>query len=408
MSKLESMIRSCAANKPSKKTARHLITLRTRKSYNRCLKMMKANGITPFKAVPRSLMIGFHVLKRASSSAISSHPEVRKVEKDLKIKIHAADPDKVPYKASYHAPYKRNKAVKRSFPLLMPTAKSALITWNINRVNAPQAWTISKGSPMKVAVIDTGIANHPDLRIAGGVNTINGGSYADDNGHGTHVAGIISAIGTAGHVVGVAPEAELYAVKALDANGEGYVSDIVEGIDWCIGKQMNVINMSLGITGSESSGVLHDAVRRAVRRGIVIVASAGNSGESSKQIDEPAAYEEVIAVAASTKANQIASFSSRGKGIAITAPGQQILSTWLGNSYKKLSGTSMSSPHVAGGAALLLSRKSLSPTAVSAQLRNKAIKLDNYSALAQGAGLMQLNQIFDIQTSAKRKKITGS
>ncbi|WP_337101713.1 S8 family peptidase [Paenibacillus sp. YIM B09110] len=285
-------------------------------------------------------------------------------------------------------------------PTSKPTAKASLITWNISRVKAPQAWVTSKGSPMKVAVIDTGIANHPDLRIAGGVNTINGGSYSDDNGHGTHVAGIIAALGTNDNIIGVAPEVELYAVKALDANGEGYVSDIVEGIDWCISRQMNVINMSLGITGSESSGVLHDAVRRAVRQGIVIVASAGNSGESSKQIDEPASYEEVIAVAASTKANQIANFSSRGPGIAITAPGQQILSTWPGNSYKKLSGTSMSSPHVAGGAALLLSRRtSLSPAAVSAGLRRKAIKLDNYSVLAQGSGLMQLDQIFDIISS---------
>lgn len=392
MTMLESMIRNRAAIKPSKRTARQLITLKSRNSYIRCLKYLKANGIKPFKAVPRCLLVGFHFQSGASLSAISKHPEVKKVEKDFKIKIHAA------------ASPKRRKTVKRSQPLLKLETAPSDITWNIDRVQAPVLWPLTKGGNVKVAVIDTGIANHPDLRIAGGINTINGGSYADDNGHGTHVAGIIAGNSGPGKLSGTAPNVELYAVKALDANGDGYVSDIIEGIDWCVSRKMNVINMSFGLIGSGSSGALHDAVRRAVNQGIVIVASAGNSGKSGHGIDEPAAFEESIAVAASTKSNHIAKFSSRGKGITITAPGQNILSTWLSNAYTKLSGTSMASPHVAGGAALLLSRRpGLSPASVTSQLRNKALKLYNYSVLAQGAGLLRLARIFKPGSTSSRK-----
>ncbi|MCF2937539.1 S8 family peptidase [Paenibacillus alkaliterrae] len=283
----------------------------------------------------------------------------------------------------------------RSLPLITRATAPALITWNINRIKAPKAWKTTRGHGIKIAVIDTGIANHPNLKIAGGINTIDGGSFADDNGHGTHVAGIVSAAGIPGKIIGTAPEAALYAVKALDRNGNGYVSDIIEGIDWCIRKKMKVINMSLGLLGSESSESLHAAVKRAAKQGIVIVASAGNSGSTSGKIDEPASFAETIAVAASNRSNQIADFSSRGKGISITAPGKKIWSTWLGGTYSVQSGTSMAAPHVAGGAALLMAGKAgLSPLAVKTRLRRSAIKLKGYGTRSQGSGLMQLDRIF--------------
>ncbi|MBB3154459.1 minor extracellular protease Epr [Paenibacillus endophyticus] len=293
-------------------------------------------------------------------------------------------------------PERKARARFSSLPLLTPATSPALVEWNIRRIQAPQAWETTRGKSIKVAVLDTGIANHPDLRIAGGVNTINGGSYADDNGHGTHVAGIVAAVNKGGKVIGTAPEVNLYAVKALNKDGEGFVSDIIEGIYWCIDNKMNVINMSFGVLGSDSSATLHTAIKKAAKCGIIIVASAGNSGKSSGKIDEPASFSETIAVAASTKGNRIATFSSRGAGIGITAPGENILSTWLDGSYKKLSGTSMASPHVAGGAALLLAGKpGVTPLLVKKKLKNRAAKLNGFSSLAQGSGLLQLDRIFE-------------
>ncbi|WP_169081875.1 S8 family peptidase [Paenibacillus sp. PL91] len=383
MSNLRAILKSCATCKPSKHTYRKLITFRSAKAYKRCLKQLKVIGIKPFKTVSRSRIIGCHFHKSMSWQDLANHPEVKLIEKDFKIRAHGA------------VRYKPVKLGGRSLPLLTPATSPAFATWNIRRVKAPEAWSTTRGKSIKVAIIDSGIANHPDLRIAGGINTINGGSYADDNGHGTHVAGIIAAAGNGGKVIGTAPEVSLYAVKALDQFGDGFVSDIVDGINWCIANRMHVINMSFGILDSNSSGTLHEAIKRAAKQGIVLVASAGNSGKTSKQIDVPATFKETIAVAASTKANKVADFSSRGRGIELTAPGDGILSTWLNGMYQRLSGTSMASPHVAGGAALLLAGKpGLSPRAVKKRLKRRALKLKKFKSRAQGAGLIQLARIF--------------
>lgn len=382
MSKLKGIFKSCISCKSSQNTNRKLITLQSAKSYKRCLRHLKQLGITPFKTVSRSRIIGCHFHKNSSLQSLLSLPQVKLVEKDFKIRAHGLH---------------NNNTRKHSYamPLLTPATIPAILPWNIIRVKAPEAWAKTRGKSINVAILDTGIANHPDLNIAGGINTINGGSYADDNGHGTHVAGIVAAAGRAGKSLGTAPEVNLYAVKALNEDGEGFVSDIIEGINWCVKNRMNVINMSFGVLGSESSDTLHNAIKRAAKQGIVIVASAGNEGRSSGAIDEPASFKETIAVAATTKANKIATFSSRGSGISVSAPGENILSTWLGGKYEKLSGTSMASPHVAGGAALLLAKKTgLSPYAVKTRLQKKALKLNNYSSLAQGAGLIQLDHIF--------------
>jgi minor extracellular protease Epr len=264
------------------------------------------------------------------------------------------------------------------------------VTWNVCRVQAPKVWPQSRGSDIGIGIIDTGIARHPDLHIAGGINTVGGSSYHDDNGHGTHVAGIAAALGTNGRIPGVAPRAKLYAVKALNANGEGFVSGIIKGIDWCIQKRIPVINMSVGISGG-SSRALREAIQRARDNGIVVVASAGNNGDSGSGIDEPASFPETIAVAASTQGNGVASFSSRGNGIDVTAPGADIKSTWVGGGYKRMSGTSMASPHVAGGAALLLAKQpGMRPSEVSRRLKSSARRLSGFSSRSQGSGLIQL------------------
>ncbi|KGR75440.1 S8 family peptidase [Ureibacillus sinduriensis] len=246
--------------------------------------------------------------------------------------------------------------------------------WGIQRINAPKTWSGGiTGKGIKVAVVDTGIAAHDDLSIAGGVSfTSYTPSYQDDNGHGTHAAGIIGAKNNTIGTVGVAPDASLYAVKALDANGSGYLSDIIAGIDWSINNKMNIINLSLGTpTGSLT---LKETVDRAYNQGILVVAAAGNSGTvdgAGDTVNYPAYYDSTIAVAATNNLDSRASFSSTGNAVDVAAPGERILSTYIGNQYVYMSGTSMAAPYVSGNLALL---KQANPTLAAAELRSKLEK----------------------------------
>lgn len=234
------------------------------------------------------------------------------------------------------------------------TAMAQVLPWGIDRIDAELVWPEGNSAdPVKVGIIDTGISTrHPDLtlNVRGGINTINPmKSWNDDNGHGSHVAGIVGAVNNTVGVVGTAPAVDLYAVKVLGANGSGYVSDIIEGLDWSMQNGMQVVNMSLGTTADIQS--FHDAISTAKNAGIVLVAAAGNSGGA---VNYPAAYAETIAVSATDTNNNIASFSSRGTEVDLAAPGVSIYSTYKGTGYATLSGTSMASPHVAGAVALVL------------------------------------------------------
>ena len=240
------------------------------------------------------------------------------------------------------------------------------LPWGVNRIDAEHAWPDYTGTDVKVAVVDTGIdKDHPDLAVAGGVNCGRGPAkkWDDDNGHGTHVAGTIAALDNEIGVVGVAPEASLWAVKVLDRNGEGYVSDVIEGIEWCIANGMQVVNMSLGTNSDIQS--LHDACDAAEAAGLLLVAAAGN--DYGNGVDYPAAYDTVIAVSATDASDAFASFSDFGPQVELAAPGVDVPSTCTAaldgsiydgdgevNGYAILSGTSMAAPHVAGTAALAI------------------------------------------------------
>ncbi len=247
------------------------------------------------------------------------------------------------------------KEQKGPAPAPQPTES---LPWGINRVDAELVWPSGNtADPIKVGIIDTGISNtHPDLlaNVKGGVNTINPTkSWNDDNGHGSHVAGITATLDNNIGVIGTGPAIDLYAIKVLDRRGSGYLSDVIEGIQWAIANKMQVINMSLGTALDVQS--FHDAVTAAKTNGVVVVAAAGNSGGSTNEsVLFPAAYSEAIAVSATDQNNVIASFSSRGPEVDLAAPGVGIYSTYKGTSYATLSGTSMAAPHVAGSAALVL------------------------------------------------------
>src|SRR3989344_2755655 len=233
---------------------------------------------------------------------------------------------------------------------------SQVLPWGIDRIDAEKVWPLGeKGSGVNIGIIDTGIsATHPDLagNIKGGVSEVAYTfSWNDDNGHGSHVAGVAGALNNTIGVVGGVPAANLYAIKVLDRNGSGYLSDVIDGIDWATANSMQVVNLSLGTTVDVQS--LHDAVIRAQNAGVVVVAAAGNSGSS---VIYPAAYPEAIAVAATDFSNCAPYWSSRGPEVDIAAPGVNIYSTYKGMKYATLSGTSMASPHVAAAAAFVLSR----------------------------------------------------
>ncbi|MHB0996598.1 MAG: S8 family peptidase [Elusimicrobiales bacterium] len=274
----------------------------------------------------------------------------------------------------------------------VPAAKAELapaaeLPWGVTRVNAAAAWDYTAGQGVKVAVIDTGVDyTHPDLapNYKGGYNAVTGSDDPkDDQGHGTHVAGTIAAVKDGAGVAGVAPAADLYAVKVLDKNGSGQYSWIIAGIEWAIEKKMDVINMSLG--GGAGNEPLRQVMEKAGEAGVTVVCAAGND---SGPVNYPAKYPQAIAVSASDSADKIASFSSRGPEIALIAPGVKIYSTKMGGGYVNLSGTSMASPHAAGLAALAVGAGAKGPEQVRSALKDAAAALPGLTAEQQGAGLV--------------------
>ncbi len=226
------------------------------------------------------------------------------------------------------------------------------IPWGVKRVEADRAWIKTTGEGVKVAVVDSGIAKHKDLQknIKGEFNAIEPGrSVIDPFGHGTHVSGIIASNNNKVGVVGVAPEAELYAVKVLDSFGSGYLSDLVEGIEWCINNGIQIINLSIEI--ESDLPLLRDSINRALNAGLIVVAAAGNTYSASATF--PAGYEGVFSVSAIDETDKIADFSATGK-IDFCAPGVDIYSTYINSGYSHMSGTSMAAPHITGVIALML------------------------------------------------------
>ncbi|MGE6629444.1 S8 family peptidase [Bacillus sp. NPDC077027] len=250
------------------------------------------------------------------------------------------------------------------------------------------------GQNVKVAVLDSGIdRTHQDLEVAGGVSFVptEADPFVDPHQHGTHVSGTIAALDNKVGVVGVAPKASIYAVKVADQDGDGYYSWIIKGIEWAIENDIDVINISMG--GASESAALKEAVDTAYEKGILIVASAGNAGSygSLNTIDYPAKYSSVIAVASVDNKTQRAFDSSVGEEVEISAPGVATLSTIPGNDYGYKSGTSMASPHVAGAAAVILSKyPGLTNEEVRKRLSQTATKLGD--PFYYGSGLINLQK----------------
>jgi subtilisin len=290
-----------------------------------------------------------------------------------------------------------------------PAQPPQRVPTGVARIGAPLA--ANTGAGVGVAIIDTGIdLTHPDLKAniaAQSKSCVTGSKNAeDDNGHGTHVAGTIAAANNTIGVVGVAPQAKLFAVKVLNRSGSGTWSSIICGIDWVTANAsaygIKVANMSLGGAGTSDNNcgltnndALHKAICNSTAAGVTYVVAAGNESTNASN-SVPAGYNDtVITVSALADSNGLpnglggatsygaddtfASFSNFGSGVDIAAPGVSILSTWLGGGYNTISGTSMATPHVAGSAALYIASH---PGALWSQVRNALVSAGE----ALGAG----------------------
>lgn len=275
------------------------------------------------------------------------------------------------------------------------------------------------GDGVSVAILDTGIdAQHETLEenlgegwatedaacttdCGGGPPWASGNDidecleeWDDDNDHGSHVAGTAAAADNDVGVLGVAPDATLHAVKVLDCGGSGSFDDIAAGIEWSADQGHEVQNMSLG--SDSDSDVVDDAIEYAVERNVVIVASAGNDGECTDCVGYPARHPEVIAVSATDENDDLASFSSTGPEVELAAPGVDVLSSIPRDDYAEFDGTSMSAPHVSGGAATVIADGTTDREEVRQQLKDGAddIGLDENE---QGAGRLNVANAVDAE-----------
>ncbi len=253
-------------------------------------------------------------------------------------------------------------------------------------IDAPEGWGLSTGdSSVIVAIVDTGVdMDHTEFsgRLVDGRDFANDDSNPDDDhGHGTHVAGIAAAAGNnAAGVAGVAWNVRIMPLKVLDADGSGYNSDVANAITYAVNHDAKVVNMSLGGTGY--SQAVQDAMTYAYNNGVLVVAAAGNCGDSNyylngcsyqDQPNYPAAGSHVLAVASTTRWDSQSSFSNQNAYVDIAAPGSSIYSTAMGGGYTSMSGTSMATPFVAGLAGLICSKyPSYSPAQVAQAIVHNA------------------------------------
>jgi subtilisin family serine protease len=335
------------------------------------------HGLVPDAVFTRALRGFAGALPAAKLAALRADPRVRAVEPDRVVSL--VHPVKI-------------EAVATTAGETLPTG--------VDRIDA-EMHPRTDVSGVGIAIIDTGIwKTHSDLNVVGGYNctSVNTANWTDDNGHGTHVAGIAAAkAGNDLGVRGVAPNARLYAVKVLNKSGSGNLSWIIKGIDWvtanAASKNIRVANMSLGFEGT--SAALDAAISNSVAAGVTYVVAAGNSAKDASTFS-PANHPLVITVSAIADSNgrcggggpstgygdddTFASFSNWGSPVDLAAPGVNIYSTYLGSKenpnggYATMSGTSMAAPHVAGAAAqYLASNPSATPAAVREALRANGI-----------------------------------
>jgi len=307
----------------------------------------------------------------ANLAALHHHPLITYVEQDTEI-------------ASIEPPYLSSILSTIAGFSAANTQDEYALSWGVEHIGSKAVHSRGiTGKGVKIAVIDSGIDyDNEDLddNYQGGYDFVfNDNDPRDDsfNSHGTHVAGIIAAEKNSIGAVGVAPEASLYALKVLTSFGSGLTSDIVAAIQWAVDNDMDIINISIA---GEHSDSLKAACDAAYNAGLLIVAAAGNT--NGQPTSYPASYSSVIAVTATDKDNNLASFAPTGPEVELSAPGMSIYSTArTPNNYGTLDGTSQAAPHVAGLAALILSSGELKDLNSDGEINNKDLRLELQAAV---------------------------
>ena len=305
----------------------------------------------------------------------------------------------------------------------LPIKTTQQITpWGIERIGTLPVQAAGKnGSGINIAILDTGIdTDHPDLSYVFGFDfsdlLMDDADPEDFSGHGTHIAGIIAAQNNDIGVFGIAPGANLYILKVFTDDGEGRYSSAVEAIEWCMGtytdaiegNEIHIISMSWGSEVNLGDPGIEPWINQAYNQGIILVGSAGNDGNSTGTGDNiiyPARYENVIAVSSTNEEDQRPTFSSTGPAVDLTAPGVNIISTFI-DGYATLAGTSMSCAHVSGSIALLLNsdvptdydtntNEKWDPAEVRNILHDTADDIGQEGKDQQfGYGLVNINQVY--------------
>ncbi|MGN7253434.1 S8 family serine peptidase [Arthrobacter sp. SAFR-014] len=325
--------------------------------------LLRQNGVSDGVGIGST---GAHLVKVPAGKesqlieSLNRNPAVEYAEPDQLVTaaVDEPDPDYFPRQYALHNEGQSFTSTNNTVTVAGGTADAD--------VDAVEAWDVTTGEGIKVAVLDTGVATDNDdiaAKVVLRANFSTAATGEDNYGHGTHVAGIIAATKDAEGVSGVCPDCSILDGKVIDDSGSGSTSSIVNGINWAVENGARVINMSLG--QRVPSLALEDAVNNAWNKGVVIVAAAGNAGTQAPMY--PAAYPNVIAVAATDNNDAKASFSTYGGWVDVAAPGVDVYSTFpkhpftIGTQsgremgYDIASGTSMASPMVAGVAALVWS-----------------------------------------------------
>jgi len=336
--------------------------------------LMKTDGEMPSDTVPGEILVKFS--KNTSAARIRTTYKSLGAEEAgeaANLRVHRIRLPKGMAVKDAIAKYKNMPGVEyvepeyRYFMQQVPNDAYYGDQWALPIIKAPQAWDVTTGGEVIVAVVDTGVDySHEDLagKVIKGYDYVNNDNDPmDDHYHGTHVAGTIAGVTNNGiGIAGVSWGAKILAVKVLDASGTGTSFSVAQGIRYAADYGAKIINLSLG--GPEPSATLSDAIAYAHGKGCIIVAAAGNEGTDAALY--PAAYQNVIGVGATGINDLKASYSNYGWYVDVAAPGGDgdlniipsngILSCYLGNSYAWAEGTSMAAPHVAGLAALIASR----------------------------------------------------
>ena len=320
---------------------------------------------SPRAGQPNNILIKFKPgVKPAQRNKILGKQTKRPVKKLRRFAVYKIEVPKSKLPKTL-ASLKRNKSVeyaelnRKRFAVMTPNDPYYNQQYGLSIINGPGGWDIERGQSngIKIAIVDTGADfSHPELagKLTGGWDFVNNNSIAqDDNGHGSHVAGIAAAAtNNALGVAGLSWGAQIMPVKVLDSEGSGTDETVSNGITYAVDNGAKVISLSLG--GYDFSQTMQNATDYAFNHGVMVLAAAGNDGDGT--VIYPAGNSNVIGVAATDSKDKRAYFSNFNSSVDVSAPGVDIISSYIGGGYAYGSGTSMATPFASGLAALVFSQ----------------------------------------------------